>query len=322
MKKMVKALAATLTAVLMMGALISCGDGTKKEPGKKVDLYADAVLIDTMELPISSNWDETCIIPLDFCKRLQVGSKVIFDVDINIDYVKFMVAKGWTDCNVEKYYDKKGKEVPVKENADNAGVYETLDGLEPGTYYFEVTEDNVDLLKGGFGIFGSFKLTKIGMTNLADPIVQEEIELVRPEDKEGFLTFWAQDFAAEKGSVMFIMNYESANLDEAVTLYNVTITYSINDGEEIVKELGNVEIPKNEYGSDYQLKTDLLNEVEIKKNDAVYIKVEAGTTKTELTGDTSILQGNLIDTSSAVGYWKEMCIEEHQKQRISCTLVE
>ena len=50
--------------------------------------------------------------------------------------------------------------------------------------------------------------------------------------------------------------------------------------------------------------------------------VEAETTKAALTGETSILQGNLIDTSSAVGYWKEMCIEEHQKQRISCTLVE
>ena len=79
---------------------------------------------------------------------------------------------------------------------------------------------------------------------------------------------------------------------------------------------------KNEYGSDYQLKTDLLNEFEIKKNDAVYIKVEAGTTKTELTGETSILQGNLVDTSSAVGYWKEMCIEEQQKQRISCAMAE
>lgn len=226
---------------------------------------------------------------------------------------------GWEDCGVNKYYNAKGVEVNVVEAKNSEGKlqgYKTDEGaVSSGIYYFIVTEENLDKLRNGFCIHGHFILKKIGITNLGATVEDpdDNIELTKPADKTGYFTFWAQSSGAKTGSVMFILNYESSVLNESVTLSNVDIEYIIND--EAAKHFTkDITLPKNEYGSDYQAKVDLFDNVKIIKNDAVYIKITANVNNEKAV---NIIQGNLIDTDSSVGYWKEMCIEEQQKQILS-----
>lgn len=141
----------------------------------------------------------------------------------------------------------------------------------------------------------------------------DAIELVEPAAKSGYFTFWAQSSGAKEGSVMFIVNYESATLNKAVELTNVDIEYIINNGT-AKHYTENISIPKNQYGTDYQAKVPLFADYKVTKNDAIYVKITA---KVNEEAAASIIQGNLIDTDESVSYWKEMCLENQQKQVLS-----
>lgn len=197
-----------------------------------------------------------------------------------------------------------------------------------------------------------FTITKVSsgtpVEEEEEPVVisDDDIELTEPAAKDGYLTFWAQQSGAAKGSVVFVLNYESGfelnpedktrttpstdpkklihpTYNKSVTLTDVEIKYIINDGEEQTYTAAKVNLPINEYGSDYQAKLPVFTDYKVTKNDAIYIKFSAKTNdenvvKAEgLKEDESIIQGNLIDTDPSVNYWREMCIEEQQKQLLS-----
>ena len=322
MKKILRKIMAIAAAVTLVSAFASCSgsgeddsdDVSDKKPAQS-GIWTGAEMIDELAGK-STSWDEEINISKALASRIQVGSKVIFEIDINGEYAKFMVASGWSDCKTTKYYSSKDNEVPVKENADNPGVYETLDGLEKGTYYFNVTSENVEILKNGFAIRGNFTLVKIGITNLGEATANPDaaIKLVKPADKDRYKTFWAQSSGVAAGTVNFILNYESAVLDKAVKLSDVVITYIINDSEAKEYTADSIEIPKNAYGTDYQVKVPVFADYKVTKNDAIYIKISAKVNDEKAAG---IIQGNLIDTDASVNYWKEMCIDEQQKQILS-----
>ncbi|MBE6354660.1 hypothetical protein [Treponema sp.] len=313
MKKILRKIMAVASMAAVLGGFVSCGGGEDPDYVEPVDsIWEGATILEDLA-DIATSWDEKINIAKDVAGRLQVGSKVIFEIDINGEYAKFMVASGWADCNVEEYYNQKGTKLAVTENADNPGVYETVDGAaEKGIYYFTVTEDSLDILKNGFGIRGNFILKKIGITNLGDPVADpdDDIELTEPEAKNGYFTFWAQSSGAAEGSVMLVLNYESETLNKSVTLSNVDIEYIVNDGE-AKHYTENITLPKNTYGTDYQAKVPLFADYKVTKNDAIYIKITANVDDENAV---NIIQGNLIDTDSSVNYWKEMCIEGQQKQ--------
>ncbi|MBO6176240.1 MAG: hypothetical protein J6O39_01690 [Treponema sp.] len=313
MKKILHKILAVASMAAVLGGFVSCGGGEDPDYVEPVDsIWEGATILEDLA-DVATSWDEKVNIPKDVASRLQVGSKVIFEIDINGEYAKFMVASGWADCNVEEYYNQKGTKLAVTENADNAGVYETVDGAaEKGIYYFTVTEDSLDILKNGFGIRGNFILKKIGITNLGDPVADpdDDIELTEPEAKDGYFTFWAQSSGAAEGSVKLVLNYESETLNKSVTLSNVDIEYIVNDGE-AKHYTENITLPKNTYGTDYQAKVPLFEGYKVTKNDAIYIKITANVNDENAV---NIIQGNLIDTDSSVNYWKEMCIEAQQKQ--------
>lgn len=321
MKKILRKIMAVASMAAVLGGFVSCGGGEDPDYVEPVDsIWEGAEIIEDLA-DIATSWDEKVNIPKDYASRLQVGSKVIFEIDTNIDsnggeYAKFMVASGWADCNVEEYYNQKGTKLAVKENADNKGVYETVDGAaEKGIYYFVVTAESLDILKNGFGIRGNFILKKIGITNLGEPVADpdDDIELTEPEAKDGYFTFWAQSSGAAEGTVMLVLNYESTTLNKSVTLSNVDIEYIINNGE-AKHYTKNITLPKNSYGSDYQAKVPLFADYKVTKNDAIYIKITANVDDEKAV---NIIQGNLIDTDPSVNYWKEMCIEEQQKQKLT-----
>ena len=201
MKKLAKTLFAVFTAVALLGAGISCSDGDSgtSDPfanisggggnggggggGDSGTTWEGAELLDG--LAGEYTWNEASI-SSDIAKRLQVGSKVIFEMEPKDDgkgasYCKFRVTKGWTACGVKDYYTLAGAKVTVKEDGDNPGTYENADG-NGGTYYFVVEESNIANLKTGFDICGNFKLVKIGITKLKakeaeDPTVAKTITL-------------------------------------------------------------------------------------------------------------------------------------------------
>ncbi|MBB5219142.1 hypothetical protein DYE49_11080 [Treponema rectale] len=313
MKKILRKIMAVASMAAVLGGFVSCGGGEDPDYVEPVDSIWEGATILEKPADVKTSWGEEINIPKDYASRLQVGSKVIFEIDINGEYAKFMVASGWSDCNVEEYYNQKGTKLPVKENADHPGVYETLNGAaEKGIYYFVVTEESLKILKNGFGIRGNFILKKIGITNLGDPVADpdDDIELTEPEAKDGYFTFWAQSSGAAEGSVELVLNYEETTLNKSVTLSNVDIEYIINDGE-AKHYTKNITLPKNSYGTDYQAKVPLFADYKVTKNDAIYIKITANVDDEKAV---NIIQGNLIDTDPSVSYWKEMCIEEQQKQ--------
>ncbi|MBQ4378690.1 MAG: hypothetical protein II821_05795 [Treponema sp.] len=358
MKRFLKKIAMVSAGVLLLNAFVSCGgDGEDaEETVKKTEqnslsddaakLFEGAYIIDSLS-GVTTSWDEKIQIKADVADRIQVGSKVVFDIDLNGDYAQFMAAVGWNDCNVEKYYDEKGTEIAViearnldKPDEDHPGVYKSGDGVaQKGTYYFVVTEDNIANLRDGFNIYGNFICKKIGITNLSDTHYDPDagIELVKPADKDGYYTFWSQYSGKETGSVVFVLNYESGyemdrttettdekklvnpTLNKAVTLKDVTIKYIINDGEEKTYTSSSIKLPINEYGTDYQAKVPVFKDYKVTKNDAIYVKITATVDTAEAVQEngTSIIQGNLIDTAPAVNYWREMCIEEQQKQLLN-----
>lgn len=313
MKKILRKIMAVASMTAVLGGFVSCGGGEDPDYVEPVDsIWEGATILEDLA-DIKTDWGQEINVKKDIAARLQVGSKVIFEIDINGEYAKFMVASGWADCNVEEYYNQKGTKLAVTENANNPGVYETVDGAaEKGIYYFIVTEESLDILKNGFGIRGHFILKKIGITNLGEPAADpdDDIELTEPEAKEGYFTFWAQSSGAAEGSVMLVLNYEKTTLNKSVTLSNVDIEYIINDGE-VKYYTEDITLPKNEYGDDYQAKVPLFADYKVTKNDAIYIKITANVDDENAV---SIIQGNLIDTDPSVNYWKEMCIEGQRKQ--------
>lgn len=287
---------------------------------------------------VETSWTDTDDLKVGttYTSQLTVGSKIYFDVAKKGEYLKFHVDNGsWGACGVSEYFNSDGTKVPgTEKDTENAGVY-NID-VSDGVYYIEVTADNIDQLKAGFAIHGNLVINKVTLKikkatvsastgNAAASSTDETekdkpaatgdaaIELVKPADKEGYYTFWAQSSGAKKGSVMFIVNYESTTLDKAVELSNVDIEYIINDGT-AQHYTENISIPKNQYGTDYQAKVPLFANYEVKKNDAIYVKISA---KVNDEAAASIIQGNLIDTDSSVKYWKEMCPENQQKQILS-----
>ena len=198
MKKIAK-LFAVLSAIALLGTVVSCSndDGSDpletspNNPNPRPDNPEDASAIwegaEMIEALANTEytWQE-CNISSEWASRLQVGSKVIFEIEKKADaagaeYAKFRVTKGWTACGVSKYYTADGNEVLVKEDTTNLGTYENEAG-NGGTYYFAVEESNIANLKTGFDLCGNFKLVKIGITNLKekeaeDPNVQKTITL-------------------------------------------------------------------------------------------------------------------------------------------------
>lgn len=315
MKKILRKIMAVASMAAVLGGFVSCGGGEDPDYVEPVDsIWEGAEIIENLA-DIATCWGQEINVKKDIAARLQVGSKVIFEIDINGEYAKFMVASGWADCNVEEYYNQKGTKLAVTENADNPGVYETVGGAaEKGIYYFIVTEDSLKILKNGFGIRGNFILKKIGITNLGEPAADpdDDIELTEPKAKEGYFTFWAQSSGAAEGSVKLVLNYEEKTLNKSVTLSNVDIEYIINDGD-ARHYTEDITLPKNpcEGTTDYQAQVPLFADYKVTKNDAIYIKITANVDDENAV---SIIQGNLIDTDPSVNYWKEMCIEGQQKQ--------
>lgn len=200
MKKIAKAFA-VFVAIALLGTAVSCNSsddvsdpwakgGPTPAPigpgggGRSGASWSDAELIGSLA-NTEYTWKEANI-PADIAKRLQVGSKIIFEVEPKEDaagekYCKFRVTKGWTACGVSEYYTLAGDKIDVKEDADNPGTYENKDG-NGGTYYCVVTAENLAKLQGGFDLVGNFKLIKIGITNLKakeaeDPTVAKTITL-------------------------------------------------------------------------------------------------------------------------------------------------
>ena len=317
MKKIFGKIAGVALAALFVTGLTGCPTPNSGNGPSSDSLWEDAEILEDLADKTTS-WEgedkDAINVPDTIAARMQIGSKVIFDVDVNGDYVKFRVTdNAWGNVGVNKYYNKKGVELEnLEADTVNVGVYSSPDGTPAGTYYFVVTEENKELLSGGFAFHGNFTLKKIGITDLLEavPDPDDSIELVKPADKDGYNTFWAQYSGKKTGSVVFVLNYESETLNKSVTLSNVDIEYIINDGE-AQHYTENISIPKNQYGTDYQAKVPLFENYKVTKNDAIYVKITA-TVNDEAA--VSIIQGNLIDTDPSVNYWKEMCIEDQQKQ--------
>ena len=317
MKKIFGKIAGVALAALFVTGLTGCPTPNSGNGPSSDSLWEDAEILEDLADKTTS-WEgedkDAINVPDTIAARMQIGSKVIFDVDVNGDYVKFRVTdNAWGNVGVNKYYNKKGVELEnLEADTVNVGVYSSPDGTPAGTYYFVVTEENKELLSGGFAFHGNFTLKKIGITDLLEavPDPDDSIELVKPADKDGYNTFWAQYSGKKTGSVVFVLNYESETLNKSVTLSNVDIEYIINDGE-AQHYTENISIPKNQYGTDYQAKVPLFENYKVTKNDAIYVKITA-TVNDE--NAVSIIQGNLIDTDPSVDYWREMCIEEQQKQ--------
>ena len=217
MKKILRKILAVSASLLLLSSFVSCGEGEDDDdksgpvvPGGSTggggnggtsgaDLWKDAEML-TEFANTEYNWAELKI-DSEIASRLQVGSKVIFEIADCNSFSKFRVTKGWGQVGNGKigdpssstpYYKIDGTKLNAKEaldagNPDNnhPGTWENEPG-EPGAYYFVVDEANLSALKTGFDIVGCFKCVKIGITNLAakpaeDPIPAGTVKSIKLE---------------------------------------------------------------------------------------------------------------------------------------------
>lgn len=242
----------------------------------------------------STSWGEAIKVPSSYAKRLQVGSKVIFELNEYDNgtagpYLKFHVDKGdWTEVGVTKYYDANGTELSVEEDSNNKGVYNS-DSVDAGTYYFEVTDTNLNKLKAGFALNGNLTVVRLGITNLAeaeqpapdaavysgDEIVLKVIADSVPDNDEYKTKLRLQYFREnnKKQEITF------SNLDLSVTIGDDVIAMNDEYSFEL-NDYGN----KNEDGKSSEYDLDLLLGKELKKDDTVKVQLK----KANITGDDDI----------------------------------
>ena len=237
----------------------------------------------------SVSWEDggAIKVPSSYAKRLQVGSKVIFELatfDNGSDgpYIELHVEDGsWNTLDPAsdfiKYYDAKGSRVSVTQEMDETvatGRWKI--NVDAGTYYFEVTETNLSKLKGGFAFQGNFKLVKVGLTNLAEA-EQSEAAVYSGDE----ITLKLESGSAENGGVpvLRMTYYRSDATDLKLTLSNVNLivkkgdaTVTTNEEYEFNLNIYDGQTPNKEYNTDISLGNTVL-----KSGDTFTIKLESAT---------------------------------------------
>ena|GEM_PF-3720932 len=250
MKKILRKILAVSASLLLLSSFVSCGEGEDDDdksgpvvPGGSTggggnggtsgaDLWKDAEMLDELantNTEGENGWGAINI-STDIAQRLQVGSKVIFEIAEYNSYSKFRVTKGWGKVGNGKigdpssstpYYKIDGTKLNAKEcldagNSDNnhPGTWENEPG-EPGAYYFVVDEANLSALKTGFDIVGCFKCVKIGITNLAakpaeDPIPEGTVKTIKLEKN-----VYAEN---PESQVKVVLDFNKVKVGDKVTL--------------------------------------------------------------------------------------------------------
>ncbi|WP_294429024.1 hypothetical protein [uncultured Treponema sp.] len=231
MKKVLKKIMMLAVSALLIGSFAACsGDGDDDDylsnGSQPENGGSGAFSWETAELIPSLAGKEYkwagAKVKTDIASRLQVGSKVVFELEELDGLCKFRITKDWDkvcEGGISKYYSADGKEVKVK-LADHADTYEN-DESKAGTYYFVVETGTLEALKKGFDIVGCFKLVKIGVTNLvaaSEPEPEADINETVLLDTEYNTMGWgaATNIAADK--------FAGAKAGD-----KIVVTYKMND---------------------------------------------------------------------------------------------
>lgn len=189
MKKLTKLLSG-LACLALAASLIACKtpeDPTGGAPGgnknpSNVDKSAEenSSIWDGAEVVESlagqkASWSDGGAIkmPSAYTKRIQVGSKVIFELEPTKDvkgdsYLQFHIENGsWSACGVNEYFAADGSKLNVTEDEKNKGVFNSDSYEKAVVAYFVVTDDNINTLQAGFALQGNLQVKKVAITNLA-----------------------------------------------------------------------------------------------------------------------------------------------------------
>ena len=284
MKKILRKILAVSASLLLLSSFVSCGEGEDDDdksgpvvPGGSTggggnggtsgaDLWKDAEML-TEFANTEYNWAELKI-DSEIASRLQVGSKVIFEIADCNSFSKFRVTKGWGQVGNGKigdpssstpYYKIDGTKLNAKEALDagnpannHPGTWENEPG-EPGTYYFVVDAANLEALQGGFDIVGCFKCVKIGITNLAAPVQPEEIADFATDGIGDVVTFNVSKAALTKDHNKITLRYlrSAKSAKEKITLKDAVWYVKLNDGK-IEKKTGDIKFALNQYGGCFE----------------------------------------------------------------------
>ncbi len=107
MKKIFGKIAGVALAALFVTGLTGCPTPNSGNGPSSDSLWEDAEILEDLADKTTS-WEgedkDAINVPDTIAARMQIGSKVIFDVDVNGDYVKFRVTdNAWGNVGVNKY---------------------------------------------------------------------------------------------------------------------------------------------------------------------------------------------------------------------------
>lgn len=188
MKKLTKLLSG-LACLALATSLIACktpedptggeAPGGNKNPSnvdkpseEKSSIWDGAEVVESLAGQKTS-WGDAIKMPNAYTKRIQVGSKVIFELEPIEDaegnsYLKFHIDNGnWGACGVEEYFAADGSKLNVTEDENNDGVFNSDSYEKAVVAYFVVTEENINKLQAGFAFNGNLQVKKVAITNLA-----------------------------------------------------------------------------------------------------------------------------------------------------------
>lgn len=297
MKKLTKLLSG-LACLALAASLIACKtpeDPTGEAPGgnknpSKVDnpseenssIWDGAEVVESLA-GMKTSWNNAITMPSAYTKRIQVGSKVIFELEPTEQtegnsYLKFHIDNGnWGACGVEEYFAADGSKLNVTEDETNDGVFNSDDFTNAIVAYFVVTEENINKLKTGFALQGNLLVKKVAITNLVAADPNEAAKLLEVSNcKEYTVTLTKPVTATSKlGYQLEIENDGELNATGlSITVTDLKLKVKIGEAEPFEKTFPEVTMIPDQYG-EYKktVKRVVLAEEDIQVGTKVVVQV-------------------------------------------------
>lgn len=232
-----------------------------------------------------TSWNNAITMPSAYTKRIQVGSKVIFELEPIDDaegnsYLKFHIDNGsWGACGVEEYFAADGSKLNVTEDEKNKGVFNSDSYENAVVAYFVVTDDNINALQAGFALQGNLLVKKVAITNLAAANPNDTAKLLEVSNcKEYTVTLTNPVTATSKLAYLLQIDNDGAKdaTGLSITVTDLKLKVKIGDAEPVVKTFPEVSMIPDQYGSPAYEKTSkrvVLAEEEIKVGTKVVVQV-------------------------------------------------
>lgn len=282
MKKLTKILSG-LACLALAASLIACKTPEDPTGGEAPGGNKDPAKVDKPAEENSSIWDGAEVVeflagqkaswsdggaikmPSAYTKRIQVGSKVIFELEPTEDvkgdsYLQFHIENGkWNACGVNEYFAADGSKLNVTEDENHAGVFNSDSYEKAVVAYFVVTEENIDTLKAGFAFQGNLQVKKVAITNLAAVDPNEAAKLLEVSNCKAYTATFTSS-TSDDLKFGYLLQIDNDGTQDAtglrIVVSDLILSVKVGDAEAKEINMGEMTLVPNQWCDPKYSKSD------------------------------------------------------------------